>query len=235
MSACTAWPTGHWVNVSCLLGVLTGHICVLHITRCEDIKTVAQLIESKDDLVTVDHLTGRKSWHSEVSEVANLAGEDAVDIKNGFHHIKIHSHYLSTVQRSYLLTLITKAIDTTSNSYQPLWLRCWRGEISSFFTKKLDSSSFSVSTMSRLISRLCFVTWGSTWCDMHHSLVSGSTHSDDTIIAKSHYALYCYCRIQMGYYTAIGYLTLNISHTINLFGSVTSGDGIMMSVVFSIK
>ena len=38
--------------------------------------------------------------------------EDAVDIKNGFHHIKIHSLYLSTVQRSYLLTLITKAIDT---------------------------------------------------------------------------------------------------------------------------
>ena len=38
----------HWVNVSCLLGVLTGHICVLHITWCEDIKTVAQLIEPKD-------------------------------------------------------------------------------------------------------------------------------------------------------------------------------------------
>ena len=33
----------HWVNVSCLLGVLTGNIYVLHITRCEDIKTVAQL------------------------------------------------------------------------------------------------------------------------------------------------------------------------------------------------
>ena len=61
------------------------------------------------------------------------AGEDAVDIKTGFHHIKIHSLYLSTVQRSYLVTLITKAIDTTSNSYQPLWLRCWRGDISSFF------------------------------------------------------------------------------------------------------
>ena len=49
----------HWVNVSCLLGVLTGHICVLHITGCEDIKTVAQLIEPKDDLVTVDHLPGK--------------------------------------------------------------------------------------------------------------------------------------------------------------------------------
>ena len=51
----------HWVNVSCLLGVLTGHICVLHITGCEDIKPVAQLIEPKDDLVTVDHLPGSKS------------------------------------------------------------------------------------------------------------------------------------------------------------------------------
>ena len=62
-------------------------------------------------------------------------GGDAVDIKNGFHHIKIHSLYLSTVQRSCLVTLITKAIDTTSNSYQPLWLRCWRGDISSFLQK----------------------------------------------------------------------------------------------------
>ena len=68
-------------------------------------------------------------------------GEDAVDIKKGFHHIKIHRLYLSTVQRSHLVTLITKAIDTTYNSYQPLWLRCWRGDITTFFTKKLDSSS----------------------------------------------------------------------------------------------
>ena len=51
----------NWVNVSCLLGVLTGHICVLHITRCEDIKTVAQLIKPEDDLVTVDRLPGSKS------------------------------------------------------------------------------------------------------------------------------------------------------------------------------
>ena len=51
----------HWINVSCLLGVLTGHICVLHITRCEDIKTVAPLIEPEDDLVTVDHLLCSKS------------------------------------------------------------------------------------------------------------------------------------------------------------------------------
>ena len=70
----------HWVNVVCLLVVLTGHICVLHITECEDIKTVAQLIEPADDLVTVDHFPGSKSCHSEVSGVANLAGEDAVDI-----------------------------------------------------------------------------------------------------------------------------------------------------------
>ena len=49
------------VKFSCLLGVLTGHICIFHITRCEDIKTFAQLIEPKDDLVTVDHLPGSKS------------------------------------------------------------------------------------------------------------------------------------------------------------------------------
>ena len=42
--------------------------CVSHIAGCEDIKTVAQLLEPKDDLVIVD-------------------------IKNGFHHIKIHSLY----------------------------------------------------------------------------------------------------------------------------------------------
>ena len=41
---------------------------VSHIAGCEDIKTVALLIEPKDDLVTVD-------------------------IKNGFNHIKIHSLY----------------------------------------------------------------------------------------------------------------------------------------------
>ena len=40
---------------------VASHICVLHITGCEDIKTVAQLIEPKDDLVTVDHLPGSKS------------------------------------------------------------------------------------------------------------------------------------------------------------------------------
>ena len=158
MSACTAWPAAqqtlgfepvlflcwasvadlgpeldqHLFNVSCLLGVLTGHICVLHITGCEDIKTVAQLIEPKDDLVTVDHLPGSKSWHSEASGVANLAGED---VENGFHHIKIHSLYLSAVQRSHLVTLITKAIDTTSNSYQPLWLHCWRETYPVFLQK----------------------------------------------------------------------------------------------------
>ena len=48
---------------------------------CEDIKNVAQLIEPKDDLVTVYHLPGSKSCHSEASGVANLAGEDAVDMK----------------------------------------------------------------------------------------------------------------------------------------------------------
>ena len=52
-----------------------------HIAGCEDIKTVAPLIEPKDDLVTVDNLPGSKSWHNEASGVPQLAGEDAVDIK----------------------------------------------------------------------------------------------------------------------------------------------------------
>ena len=63
-------------------------------------------------------------------------GVGAVDVKNGFHHIKMHSLYLSTVQMSYLVTFISKAFDTTFNSYQPLWLRCWKGDISSFSYKK---------------------------------------------------------------------------------------------------
>ena len=52
-----------WARIGTVLGqrVLTGHICVLHIIGCEDIKTVAQLLEPKDDLVTVDHLPGSKS------------------------------------------------------------------------------------------------------------------------------------------------------------------------------
>ena len=64
--------------------------CVSHIAGCEDIKTVAQLIEPKNDLVTVDTKTG-----------------------------SITSNYIvSNVHRSHLITLITKAIDTTSISYQ---------------------------------------------------------------------------------------------------------------------
>ena len=58
----------HRVNILCLLGVLTSHICVFHITGCEDIKTVAQLIEHKDDLVTVDHLPGSKSYTARPQE-----------------------------------------------------------------------------------------------------------------------------------------------------------------------
>ena len=107
--------------------------CDLHIAECEDNKTVAPLIESKDDLVNVDHLPGSKSWHSEVSGEANLAGVDAADIKTGSTTSK---YIVSTVHRSHLITLITKAIDTTSISYQHLWLCCWRGDISTYFYKK---------------------------------------------------------------------------------------------------
>ena len=81
---------------------------------CEDIEIVAQLIEPKDDLVTVD-------------------------IKNGFTTSK---YMVSTVHRSHLITIITKAFNTTSISYQPLWLCCLSGYISSFlFTKNCDPSS----------------------------------------------------------------------------------------------
>ena len=64
----------------------------LHIAKCED-KTVAQLIEPKDNLITVD-------------------------VKNGLHQINI---YIATIHRSHLITIITKTIDTISNSYQPIW------------------------------------------------------------------------------------------------------------------
>ena len=43
------------------------------------------------------------------------------------------------------MTLITKTIDTTSISYQPLWLCSWRGDISSFL--------FTLPVMSPLYNR----------------------------------------------------------------------------------
>ena len=59
-------------------------------------------------------------------------------------------YIVSTVHRSHLITLITKAIDTTSFSYQPLWLCCWRRDISSFlFTK---TRPFSIN---KYISNMC--------------------------------------------------------------------------------
>ena len=64
------WPDGgrlgrRWAKIGPALGqrlVFAGSVdrphCVSHISGCEDIKTVAQLIEPKDDLVTVDIKTG---------------------------------------------------------------------------------------------------------------------------------------------------------------------------------
>ena len=57
-----------------------------------------------------------------------------VDIKNVFHPISDH--------RNHLITLITKTIDTTSISYQPLWLCSWRRDISSFLFTKTGISQF---------------------------------------------------------------------------------------------
>ena len=48
------------------------------------------------------------------SGVASLAGEDAVDIKKVFHHIKMSTGAIN------LVAIITKAIDTPSISYQSL-------------------------------------------------------------------------------------------------------------------
>ena len=57
-----------WARIGLALGQLlmfAGSVerlhCVLNIAGCEDIKTVTPLIESKDDLVTVDHLPSSKS------------------------------------------------------------------------------------------------------------------------------------------------------------------------------
>ena len=127
----------HWVNVVCLLVVLTGHICVLHITECEDIKTVAQLIEPADDLVTVDHFPGSKPPPPPSPPQRGLRSSEPCGGRCCRYKSWVPPHlYLSTVQRSYLVTLITKAIDTTSISHKTLWLRCWRGDISIFFYKK---------------------------------------------------------------------------------------------------
>ena len=83
VSACTARPAAQqtrgvepvlvlcWASVADSGPELNQHLvfaesvdrahCDLHITGCEDDKTVAQLIEPKDDLVTVDHLPSSKS------------------------------------------------------------------------------------------------------------------------------------------------------------------------------
>ena len=57
-----------WARIRPALGqrlVFAGRVerphCVLNIAECEDITTVAPLIESEDDLVTVDYLPGSKS------------------------------------------------------------------------------------------------------------------------------------------------------------------------------
>ena len=93
----------HWSTSRVCWECWQATFCFAH-RLCEDIKTVAQLIEPKDDLVTVDIKTGSTT----------------------------SKYIVSTVHRSHLITLITKAIDTTSISYQSLWLCCW-GETSSVF------------------------------------------------------------------------------------------------------
>ena len=137
-----------WARIGTALGqrlVFAGSVerphCVSNIAGCEkDIQTVTPLIDSKDDLVTVDHLptASLDTVLTQASGVANLAGEDAADIKNRFHHIK--KYIVSTLHRGHLITLTTKAIDTTSIIYQPLWLCCWRGDIAKKTTLLVHNS-----------------------------------------------------------------------------------------------
>ena len=94
-----------WARLAPALGqrlVFVGSVdrphCVSYIAWCEDNKTVAQLIEDKDDLVTGDIKTGSTT----------------------------SKYIVPTVHRKHLITLVAKAIDTTSISYQPLWLCSWR-------------------------------------------------------------------------------------------------------------
>ena len=99
----------HWVNVSCLLGVLTGHIMFCTSPGVKILKLLPNWLSLK----TIFYCRYKKTGST------------------------TSKYTVSTVHRSHLLTFITKAIDTTYISYQPLWLCCWRGDISSFlFTKK---------------------------------------------------------------------------------------------------
>ena len=62
VSACTARPAAQQTRgVEPVLCEDISEVKSVKCTGCEDIKTVAQLIEPKDDLVTVDHLLGSKS------------------------------------------------------------------------------------------------------------------------------------------------------------------------------
>ena len=76
----------HWVNVLCLLGLLTGYIVF---RTLPDVK-ILKRFEPKEDLATVHIKTGSTT----------------------------SKYIVSTDHRSYLITLITKAIDTTSISYK---------------------------------------------------------------------------------------------------------------------
>ena len=104
----------------------------------------------------------------------------SVSHQNGI--INSAQYIVSTVHRSHLITLITKAIDTTSISYQPLWLCCWRGDIFSFlFTKKLDPSG-------------CFLLWSLSQNAVPHLRDSkhemGWNHSCGVTLERKGFVLY---------------------------------------------
>ena len=70
---------------------VVNYSCCKLTFQCENFKTVAQLIEPKDDLATVD-------------------------IKNGFHHIKIHSLYCP---QEPFITLTLKALNYFIKPWRP--------------------------------------------------------------------------------------------------------------------
>ena len=73
---------------------------------------------------------------SDVKQLFTITTAQLSEPKDDLFTVSTSKYIMSTVHRSHLITLITKAIDTTSISYEPLWLCCWRRYISSFlFTK----------------------------------------------------------------------------------------------------
>ena len=137
--------TWHWASVGLLL--------VHHARRWPNIKpTLSQC------LVLAGVCTARPAAQQTqgVEPVlvwcwASVADLVTLDIKSGFHHIKIRSLFCPQEQFNNINCI---GLDTTSISSQPLWLCCWSGDISSFlFTKKLDPFSLTMRYIIKAVDR----------------------------------------------------------------------------------